>query len=261
MNPPTASAVAKAVELVHDFAPPGDDPCRRLLRQRDAWIACQQHFLGHDLPGKLVGLQGLARQLAADAGPGLDAADRDLLLHLADLARQAGEAARDLADLGRLLREAEPPSAVGLADLAAEAIAEANLLGAGRPVEYHLQQPMPVVELPPRALRRLLVQALLHAAAAAPGRQLRVVVGAREAGEGVEVWVTDDGPPLSPERRRHLTELTTGRAELFRGAPGLLLVRHLLAAWGGALRVRSGPEQGTTLTLLLRPHLCRGALS
>jgi two-component system sensor histidine kinase FlrB len=106
--------------------------------------------------------------------------------------------------------------------------------------------PLPVSR---RSLQAVLVELLGNAVRAAAGRPLRVEVGGRRTPAGVEWWVTDDGRGLPPALQGCLFApfATGGGVGL-----GLFLVRQAAAAWGGAVRVRSEPGAGTTVTLLVR---------
>jgi signal transduction histidine kinase len=112
---------------------------------------------------------------------------------------------------------------------------------------------MPVVKTAGAPVHRLLSQLLRNAfQAAVAGQPLVIDVGARrvETG-GVEVRVGDNGRGMSE------SQLAQARATLA-GEPGgsaglgLVLVRQLVAGWCGAVRVRSGPGQGTVVTVLAR---------
>ena len=236
------------MEIHHDFAPDPADPSRRKMEQLERLVGCFQRALGHEFPNQFVALQGLARLLVEEQGDRLDDEGRSLLLRLADLARRADHLARALADVGRVLRDPGPVEDVALPDLAREAAAEVNLLFSGWSVEYHFPLEASVLPVSRRSLRLVLVHLLRNAVQAGGGRTAPLEVGSRRTPEGVEWWVQDDGRGLSEIERRNLFECFGGHG----AGLGLFLVRQIVAAWGGAIGVRSAPGEGTTFTVLVR---------
>lgn len=268
-HPAGAASSAALMNLTEDFrrdepgasatgvAEAGRDPAGSLL-------ACYQQALGHELPNRLVSLQGLARLLADGEGRHLGPEGREYLGRLADLARQTDRLVRALADIGRLCRDARAGGPTAVEEVAREAAAEVHVLYDGPPIVYDFPQDLPAAAVSRQSLYQVLVQLLRNAVrAVGAGRPPssfpekagpaagRVQVGARRAAGGVEVWVADDGPglpPLPPERLF---------APFQRGGDGpglgLFLVRQVVACWGGCLRVESEPGQGTRFTLLV-PH-------
>src|SRR5262245_23104961 len=99
-----------------------DDPAQALARA-ERLLACYQQAIGHDLPNRLVVLQGTARMLEQDAGERLDPALRADLVRLAELARRVHDFIAALADVGRTCRRAEPAEEVSLEEVCREAAA------------------------------------------------------------------------------------------------------------------------------------------
>jgi signal transduction histidine kinase len=218
--------------------------------QAEKLLACFQKALGHELPNQLVALQGLARMLEKEQSSRLDEEGRTLLGRLACLAQRADQLVRALAELGRLCRDPEPAVALSLTEAASEAVAEVKVLCPGSFIEYHLQDRMPVVMLPRRALHQVLLQLLRNAAqATVPARSLRIEVGAQTRSDGVELWVADNGRGLKETQLRQLFEPFPGGAGGM--GLGLFLVRQLVAAWGGAVCVHSEPGQGARFGVLI----------
>jgi signal transduction histidine kinase len=239
------------MDELFDYDPAaGPGPDARERERTDQLLACFQQALGHELPNLLVSLQGLARLLALEHGGSLDAEGRALLDRLADLARRADALARASAAVGRACRDAEVPSEVSLTDAAREALAEVNILSPGRDVGYDVAEDMPVLTDSRRAIHRVLVQLLANASrAGVPGRPVRVTVGARRTDAGVELVVADDGRGMPAVAARRLAEPFSAGTGL---GLGLFLVRQLVAARGGFVRVTSEPGRGTTVTVLFR---------
>jgi signal transduction histidine kinase len=95
---------------------------------------------------------------------------------------------------------------------------------------------------------------LLHNsfAAGAPGRRLRIEVGAMARADGVEVWVLDNGRGMPEERRQDLFAPFAGRSSgSGKAGLGLFRVRQAVASWGGGLRVQSAEGRGTRVALFI----------
>ncbi len=239
------------MDLVLDFRRSGGAASMALEQMREL-LACYQFVLGHELPNRLVVMQGLARMLIEQNGTELDAEGRLLLDRLANSARGAHEMALRLAAVGGLCRDIESEQGQGsaaLGEVVREAVAEVKLLFGGRAIEFQLQERMPALLVDRRALHQALVHLLRNAVQAGKNaRPVRIEVGASARIDGVEVWVRDNGRGLSEEQgRRAFRGFSPGGGT----GLGLFLVRQAVACWGGALRVRSELEEGTTVTLVL----------
>jgi signal transduction histidine kinase len=207
-------------------------------------LACYQEALGHQLPNRLVALQGLARLLEESAGDRLGPEVRSEVARLGDLARDTDRLVRALADIGRLCRDARTGGPVGVAEAAREAGAEVKVLSPGVVIEYDFPGDLPAAPVSRRSLYQVLVELLRNAAQAAGAAPIHV--GGRRAAAGIEVWVADDGPGLpavSPQRLFAPFQRAGGRGF------GLFLVRQVTASWGGSLRVHSEPGRGTRVTV------------
>ncbi len=191
-----------------------------------------QKALGHELPNQLVAVQGLTRLLELEEGERLGAEGRGYLGRVAAGAAKAQALVSALAEVARLGRPVAPAEAVDLAEVVAEAVAEAKQLAAGRPAEYHVTIPALLLSAPRPALCKVLVLLLRRVGTAAA----HVAVSARPAAEGAEIRVAGDGRAVPPEQAAQLFEPFTGP-----GGHGLdlFLARELAEGWGGALRVES----------------------
>jgi signal transduction histidine kinase len=239
------------MDELFDYDPSdGPGPAARERERTAQLLACYQQALGHELPNLLVSVQGMARLLASEHAGALDAEGRVLLDRLADLARRADALARATAAVGRACRDADSHGAVPLSEAAREALAEVNILSPGQDVGYDVSDDMPVLMESRRAVHNVLVQLLANASRAGlPGRPVRVTVSARRTASGVELQVADDGRGMPAVASRRLAEpFAAGSGH----GLGLFVVRQLVAARGGALRISSEPGRGTTVTVLFR---------
>jgi signal transduction histidine kinase len=203
-------------------------------------LAVLQKGLGHELPNRLVAVQGLARLLEAEEVERLGADGRDYLRRLGAAADRAHALAAALADVARLAR---PPAAVEKADLAdvvAEAIAEAKQLAAPTPPEYHASIPALALSVHGPALSRVLVRLLKHAGVA------RVDVSAGPAPAGAAIRIAGDRPAVPPEQAVRLFEPFAGAED---EGLDLFLARELAEGWGGSVVLESGGGAGTAFVV------------
>ena len=224
----------------------------RRLQRKEWLLAAYQQALGHELPNRLVAIQGLARLVLTDQAARLDATGRELLERLADLAQRTDRLVRSLAEIGRLDPAPEQAEPVALTGLVSEVIAEVKLLFNRQPVEYIIQDPMPTVVVARRGLYSVLHQLLRNASRAVQANpQGRVEVGARRTPDGIDLWVADNGCGLSAAQQLHLFEPFHADAASEGQGLGLFLVRQVVAAWNGSVGVQSEPGKGATFTIRL----------
>jgi signal transduction histidine kinase len=221
---------------------------------RERLLAAYQQALGHDLPNRLVAVQGLVQLLQLEEGDKLSAEGREYLEQLAALARRAHEMVRALAEVGQLVRAARSGEATSLAEAAREAGLTVNQLYPHVSIEYHFTNPAARLNVARPALYQVFVQLLRNAAQAAFGdRPLCIQVGGHEGADGAEFWVTDNGRGLTDAERCRLFEPFAGGAHDGSGKGlGLFLVRQLVDAWGGTLQVESTTGQGATFRVRIR---------
>lgn len=113
-----------------------------------------------------------------------------------------------------------------------------------------LPQALPRVLARADELKEVLVNLLENARAALPGEG-EVMIRAREVEGGVEVEVEDTGTGIAEELQGRIFEPHFSTRTAGTGL-GLAIVRRLVESWGGSVRVRSLPGEGTTMTLRLR---------
>jgi signal transduction histidine kinase len=224
------------MHLVFDPPPSGHLP---------GLVACQQAFIGHELPNHLIALQGFARLLADGS---LDAEESQLIAsRLASLSRRTDEAARRLADIGRDLREPAWGLPVSPTAVALDAAAEARALHPALNVtadDAGLRVPCSS-----RLLHRVFKELFVNSARASANSN--VTVTARPYNNCAHLTVADDGPGVDDPRL--LTEpFAAGRLPDAPG-PGLgfFLVRQAASVWGARLEVHSEPSKGLRVELFI----------
>jgi signal transduction histidine kinase len=122
-------------------------------------------------------------------------------------------------------------------------------------VQIDVAPDLPAVRADREALGRALWNLLDNAVKYSP-HSPHVRLTARAAGQWVEVSVTDEGLGISPEEHaRIFQKFARGSAAAETGVKGtglgLSMVRHIVEAHGGTVRVDSRPGEGSTFTVAL----------
>jgi signal transduction histidine kinase len=140
---------------------------------------------------------------------------------------------------------------VDLTDAVREAATEVKVLVPHRPIEYDLQEKMPVVHVPRQPLHLALVHLLrLAGEPAGDGRVAAIGVTAETTVQGIALHVLGAGRGYSEDELALLFQrLSSGAVAADQGLD-LFLVRQAAALWGGGVGVQSQPGRGTTFTLL-----------
>src|SRR5919197_5480771 len=170
-------------------------------------------------------------------------------------AARLGRIVADLLDLSRLERGLEPAlhrTAVAV-EAALSATAELFRRGVADAIVVDCEPALPRVEADPDALERILANLVSNAVKySPPGAQVRL--HARREGAMVEVEVTDHGAGIPDAARARIFEPYYRAADVgaVRGTGlGLAVVKALVEAHGGSIRIESAPQVGTRVTFSL----------
>ena len=108
--------------------------------------------------------------------------------------------------------------------------------------------------LVPRALFQVFVNLIRNAldAVEALGPRGRVRLKVERAGEEIEIRVEDNGSGIAPDDLRRVFEPFFTTKEVGRGTGlGLPISARIVERCGGTIRIESGKDQGTTVTVML----------
>ena len=143
---------------------------------------------------------------------------------------------------------------VALVSFFREFMAQARFLAQER--DFDLEEGPPLtIQADPDALKRVLFN-LVDNAVQHTSEGGKIAVGWREAGGGVEIFVTDDGEGIAPGDLPHIFEPfyrgDRSRSRRRGGAGlGLAMAKALVEAHGGKISASSEPGNGATFTLWL----------
>ena len=199
-------------------------------------------LLVHEVKSPVAALAAIADAVAYDDLD--DAARRELLRLAVEASRSVERIVRDLAALGSLHTEV-----VDVGRVVADAAAAAALGGGDVRAEIP-SSPMRISVDPVRfrqALDNLIVNALFHGSGVEP-----VVVRAAAEGDAASVSVADRGPGIAVKDHARIFESGVRLDERRPGSGlGLAVVRAIVEAHGGSLRLDSSPGEGSTFTITL----------
>jgi two-component system OmpR family sensor kinase len=209
----------------------------------------------HELRTPLTSVRGLA-EYGLQQGDG--ASPEELLRLMGLIAREAGRMGRLVDDLLLLARfdagRALERRPVDLASIAAEAVKQARIVAAGRPITLRAAEPV-IVDGDAERLRQVIDNLIGNAVQhTPPGTPVTVTVWS-EPGSG-RLTVADRGPGMTQEQASHVFERfyrTDGARTRAGGGAGLglAIAASLAAAHGGELTVDTKPGHGAAFHLRL----------
>ncbi len=223
-------------------------PVRRLEAVRRDFVA----NVSHELRTPLTVIGGFAETLLDDSLPAEQR--RHFAATVLASAQRMQRLVDDLLDLSRIESGGwtPKPAGVDVSAVATEALAAAEQLRGGKPIELRqeIAADATTVWADPTALRQVLTNlvdnAVRHTA------EGFVSVFTRRVADGVAVGVTDTGIGISPEHLPRIFErfyrVDAGRSRSEGGTGlGLAIVKHLVEAHGGRVRAESTVGRGTTI--------------
>ncbi len=224
------------------------------LEARNAELERFIYTISHDLTSPLITIRGFLGYLERAARAG------DMEQVQADIARivnatdKMQQLLRELLELSRIGRLANPPEEVSFSELAEEALSLVQGRLAERGVEVYIAPGMPSVYGDRPRLREVL-QNLLDNAAKFLGPQAhpRIEVGVRRAGEQVVFFVRDNGIGIDPRFHDKVFGLFEKLDQHIEGTGiGLAIVKRIVEVHGGCIWVESeGVGQGSTFCFTL----------
>jgi signal transduction histidine kinase len=106
----------------------------------------------------------------------------------------------------------------------------------------------------PGQIDQVLMNLITNAAQALGDKGGTIRVGARERADGIEVWVTDDGPGIPPDVLPRIFDPFFTTKDVGEGSGlGLSIVHGIVDRHGGKIDVESAPGKGTRFRMLFPP--------
>jgi PAS domain S-box-containing protein len=211
------------------------------------------HSVSHDLRAPLRAIDGFAGIIAEDYGNLLDAEGHRLLGVVRENARRMGQLIGDLLAFARLGRQPLVKSAVPLAEVVGELVAEQIRATEGN-AEFVVQD-LPPVHGDRGMLRQVFANLLDNAVKySQPKAQPRIVIGGSCEPGWVHCWVTDNGIGFEQKYAEKIFAVfeRLHPPEHFAGTGvGLSLVQRIVLRHGGTAWAEGEPERGATFHIRL----------
>ena len=231
------------------------DRLNRELKELDKLKSEFVTLVSHELRAPLTNIRsGLELMLAAH--PSLDVSIRDTLTLVEDEASRLGRFVEAILDLSALEAGRFPlrPYPVSLAQTASLSVERFRGHPAYTRMHVELPAGLPDVTADERALGSVFFHLLDNAAKYAPTGAITILA---EAGaESVEVRIDDSGAGIPEGERERIFDMfhrldSRDARETYGHGLGLHLVKRMLEAMGGGIRVESSPALGTRMAFWL----------
>jgi signal transduction histidine kinase len=213
--------------------------------------------VSHDLKNPLGVIDSLAElMLDGSAGP-LNDQQADLARRIQSSTRQVMVLSQNLIDAerveaGRLVLQRRPASLAAVIDDALVVAASASEIK-GVALQVSVEPGLPSVGIDTVQMERVVANLLGNAIKFTPAGG-RVRLTTRRQRDNILLSVADDGPGIPPEELPRLAErhFRGSRSRGIEGSGlGLFIVRAVIEAHGGSMRVASGVGRGTVVTVTL----------
>jgi two-component system sensor histidine kinase KdpD len=238
-----------------------EEQATTLVRESDRLKSALLSSVSHDLRTPLAGIKAAASSLLQD-----DVVwnEEDRHAFLIDIDHEADRLTRlvsNLLDLSRIEAGAIKPVLAweDVDELIDRVLHRMGPLLAAHPVARQISSGLPQVRLDAVQIEQVLTNLLENAAkyspSSAPITVAARVVTEQPDREALEIAVSDQGKGIPPEERERIFDTFYRVAEGTRGVSGtgmgLAIVKGLVEAHGGTVRVESGPGGSSTFTVSL----------
>jgi PAS domain S-box-containing protein len=208
------------------------------------------YSVSHDLRAPLRAIDGFAKIVLDDNGPGLDQAGKDLLGRVRAAAHRMNELIDDLLELSRVSRHELRRERVNLSGLASVVIADLQKQSPGRAVEVEIDRDL-TFDCDARLIRVALENLLGNAWKFTSKKPAaHIAFGCSEGA----FFVRDDGAGFDMQYAGNLFgpfQRLHGKNEFEGNGIGLATVQRIVARHGGRIWAEGVPERGATFHFTL----------
>lgn len=249
-SPETAALLPQVLQSLERLDALERDFAGELLREKLASMQALAYGASHEINNPLANIAARAQSLLTQER------DPQRRRSLATINAQAFRAHEMIADLMLFAKPPSPKMAtVDLVALADQVVAELSEAAAVQGTELsHISSGSAHVEVQADEVQiGVALRALCQNALEAVRRDGRVRVSVSNADGVQQVQVTDSGPGLTAEARKHLFDPFYSGREAGRGLGlGLSKVWRIMELHGGQVLVDSQPDRGTAFALIFR---------
>ncbi len=229
---------------------------KRAEAERDRLIAALErsnreldqfaYVASHDLKAPLRGIANLAQWIEDDLKESMPDETRQQMRLLTGRVHRMEALINGILAYSRAGRVSDQPESVDVGALLTESI---ELLSPAPPASIQVETRMPVVHAERVPLQQVFLNLMNNALKHSQRPDTIVRVRASEVGDVWEFSVADNGPGISPEYHERIWgifQTLRARDEVEGTGIGLSVVKKIVEARGGQVRVESAPGQGAT---------------
>jgi PAS domain S-box-containing protein len=229
---------------------------KRAEAERDRLIAALErsnreldqfaYVASHDLKAPLRGITNLAQWIGDDLKDVMTEETRGQMRLLTGRVHRMEALINGILDYSRAGRVREQPESVDVGALLTETI---EMLSPTPPASIQVETRMPVVHSERVPLQQVFLNLMSNALKHALRPDTLVRVRCSETGDGWEFAIADNGPGISPEYHERIWgifQTLRARDEVEGTGIGLSVVKKIVEARGGSVRVESAVGQGAT---------------
>jgi two-component system, OmpR family, sensor kinase len=210
----------------------------------------------HELRTPLTAIRGFSELYRQGAVTG-EEKTKELVQRIEDESIRMGSLVEDLLLLARLDQSPEVEMLpVNLKEVVSDAVASAEVSGQDHIIETKLTEDDSYVLGDRNRIHQVIANLLENARSHTP-QGTKITVAIQESEDATEVSVTDNGPGLAPEDQERIFErfyrADTSRRRSVKtegSGLGLSIVKAIMEAHGGSVRVESEPGEGAAFILI-----------
>ncbi len=225
---------------------------RRLAELRELTVELERsnreleqfaYIASHDLRAPLRAVSNLTSWLEEDFADRLSDRGREFIDLIRNRVQRLERMISSLLEFSRVGRSQGEPESIDTGELIRNAI---DLLDPPDEITVLVNANLPTVRVNRARLRQVLQNLISNAVRFAKSE---IRVGAKEAGDHWEFWVSDDGPGIDPAYHDRIWGLFTrleARDDVEGTGLGLALVQKIVQGWRGRAWIESTPGHGAT---------------
>lgn len=202
------------------------------------------YIVSHDLKAPLRAISNLSSWLEEDLGDSLSGENRDMLATLRSRVQRMESLINGVLEYSKVGKTRIPDETIDVSKLVAAVI---ELLGPPPHVSIQIDR-MPLLEAPRTMLHQIFSNLLSNAIKYNDKSRCIIRIYARDFPDHFEFVVEDNGPGIPPESHEKIFlifQTLRSRDKFESTGIGLTIVRRILEARGGEIRVESTPGSGS----------------
>jgi len=203
------------------------------------------YIVSHDLKAPLRAISNLSSWLQEDLGSSLTGENKDNFVMLTNRVTRMESLINGILEYSKVGRENLPSEPVDVSEVLKEVL---DLLSPPPHVRVNLAAPMPVINAPKIMLHQVFSNLISNAIKYNDKEEPLISVSAQETEQGVQFIVEDNGPGIPAEYHEKIFvifQTLQARDKYESTGIGLTIVKRILAARGGKIRVESEVGKGS----------------